>query len=156
MRVLLFVRVVPLGTRRYSAPEREIHFTRLFQKGNEMLTFNRILFIASLSSLLFLAIGQGRGDSKDIALGLASFETFDEVGHSPFMVVRVVSQTSPIQSFGLSNEAGVLGMPLPPGNYCYDAFSKAGHAFQMNRPQPERCFSVRKDQVVEVGVKVRQ
>jgi hypothetical protein len=120
-----------------------------------MLTFNRLLFIAFLSSSLLLATEQRAIDSKDITLGLVQFETYNEVAHSPYMVVRVTSQADRVQSFGISNEAGVLGMPLPPGKYCYDAFSQAGHHLRMKRPPSERCFSVKKGQVVEVGVEFK-
>jgi hypothetical protein len=68
------------------------------------------------------------------------------------VVVRAIHKTDKIESFGLSNEAGVLGMPLPPGEYCYDAFSKTGHHLDMNRPESERCFNVEENQVTEVGV----
>ena len=67
-------------------------------------------------------------------------------------MVRVTNQSEKVQSFGLSNEVGVLGMPLPPGKYCYDAFSQTGHRLKMNRPAPEKCFDVREGKVVEVGV----
>jgi hypothetical protein len=121
-----------------------------------MLTFNRLLSIAFLSSACLFAPGRSASDLSDIALGLAQFETLtvtENVGkHSPYIVVRVTNQRDKVQSFGLSNEAGVLGMPLPPGKYCYEAFSQSGHHLKMNRPEPERCFEVKKGEVVEVGV----
>jgi hypothetical protein len=126
-----------------------------FRKDHVMLTCNRLLFIAFLSSSLLFATAPPALDSKDISLGLVQFETYDEAGHSPYMVVRVIRQTDRVQSFGISNEAGVLDMPLPPGKYCYDAFSQAGRHLYMRRPPLERCFSVKKDQVVEVGVEFK-
>jgi hypothetical protein len=88
------------------------------------------------------------------------FETLgvSEAGgkHLPFVVVRVTNKANNMQSFGISNEAGVLGMPLPPGQYCYDAFSRTGNSFQMNRPPSERCFAVKTGQTEEVGVGVKQ
>lgn len=121
-----------------------------------MSTFNRLLFIASLSSVFLLA-GQSKPFERgDLSLGFAQFETLTVTGsggkHTPFIVVRASNKAGKIQSFGLSNEAGVLGMPLPPGEYCYDAFSQAGHHLEMNRPESERCFEVKQDQVTEVGV----
>jgi hypothetical protein len=73
----------------------------------------------------------------------------------PFVVVRVTNKANDVRSFGISNEAGVLGMPLPPGQYCYDAFSRSGKSFQMNRPPAERCFAVQAGQTEEVGVAVK-
>jgi hypothetical protein len=121
-----------------------------------MLTYGRLLSIAFLSSAYLFAAGRSASDFSDITLGLAQFETVTVTTsggkHAPYTVVRVISETNKMQSFGLSNEAGVLGMPLPPGKYCYDAFSRTGHHLEMNRPQPERCFDVKKGEVVEVGV----
>jgi hypothetical protein len=120
---------------------------------------SRLLFIAFLSSNLTLGVAQTRVTGKpegDISLGLANFQTVS-VGPngshmSPYVIVRVESRSTNLQSFGLSNEAGVVGMPLPPGEYCYAAFSKEGRYLKMKRPRSERCFGVAKDQVVEVGV----
>jgi hypothetical protein len=87
------------------------------------------------------------------------FETLrvSEAGgkHLPFVVVRVTKKTNDVQSFGISNEAGVLGMPLPPGEYCYDAFSRTGNSLQMNRLPSERCFALKAGQTEEVGVGVK-
>jgi hypothetical protein len=125
-----------------------------------MLTFKTLLSIAFLSGSLLFATEPSASDSKDIPLGLVQFETLattDNGGtHSPYIVVRVTSQANKVQSFGISNEAGTLVAPLPPGEYCYDAFSKTGHHLRMNRPPSERCFSVKEGQVVEVGVGFRQ
>ena len=106
-----------------------------------MWTSSRLLFIAFLSSCVLFTSGQSASDFSDIALGFAQFETVivtaDGGKHSPFVVVRVTNQSDMVRSFGLSNEAGVLGMPLPPGNYCYEAFSRTGRHLDMNRPGPE-------------------
>ena|GEM_PF-4632210 len=68
------------------------------------------------------------------------------------IVVSVSNKSHEIHSFGISNEAGVLGMPLPPGDYCYDAFSQTGHHLRINRTPSERCFSIKENQTEEVGV----
>jgi hypothetical protein len=107
-----------------------------------------------------LFAGPTTSGPEDIKLGLIQFETMTvtDMGgtHSPFVVVRVTDQSSKVQSFGLSNDAGYLGMPLPPGNYCYDAFSKTGQHLRMNREPSERCFSVKEGEFVNVGVGYRQ
>jgi hypothetical protein len=125
-----------------------------------MLTFNRLLSIAFLSSALLLSAEPTADGPGDIKLGLVQFETLtvtDNGGsHSSFIVVRVTDQSNKVQSFGLSNDAGQLGMPLPPGEYCYDAFSKTGQHLRMNRQPSERCFSVKEGQFEEVGVGFRQ
>jgi hypothetical protein len=124
-----------------------------------MLTFNHLLSIAFLSGASLLTLGHAASDVHDIALGSAQFETVTVTPagakHAPYIVVRVTNHSSKVQSFGLSNEFGVLGMPLPPGKYYYDAFSPAGHHLQMSRPEAERWFEVRKGETVEVGVEVK-
>lgn len=121
-----------------------------------MSTSSRLLFIVFLSSAMLFAARSGPTEPSDLALGLAQFETVTVTQkggeHSPYVVVRVTRRGDKIQSFGLSNEAGVLGMPLPPGQYCYDAFSRTGHRLEMNRPESERCFAVTEGHVTEVGV----
>lgn len=115
-----------------------------------------VLYFAFLGLALSFVTARSASDSSDIPLGMAQFETVAVAenggNHSPYIVVKVTNQTNQIESFGLSNEAGVLGMPLPPGKYCYEAFSKAGRHLDMNRPQADRCFDVKKGQTVEVGV----
>jgi hypothetical protein len=122
-----------------------------------MLTLSRPLSIAFLSSaLLFAATREQASAPPDIALGMALFETLTVTAtggtHRPYTVVRVMNQRTKVRSFGLSNEAGGLGMPLPPGKYCFDAFTRNGHHLQMNRPPAERCFEVKEGKDVEVGV----
>jgi hypothetical protein len=130
------------------------------KRDQTMLNFNRLLSIVFLSNALLLSAGQVADGPDDIKLGLVQFETLsvtDKGGtHSPFIAVRVLNQNNKVQSFGLSNEAGFLGMPLPPGDYCFDAFSKGGHALRMNRQPSDRCFSVKEGQFIEVGVGFRE
>ena len=113
-----------------------------------------------LSSALWLFGAKSGPERPDIQLGFVQFETLrvSEAGgkHLPFVVTRVTNKANNVENFGISNEAGVLGMPLPPGQYCYDAFSRNGNSFKMNRPPSERCFAVQADQTEEVGVGVRQ
>jgi hypothetical protein len=58
------------------------------------------------------------------------------------VVVRVTNRSENVQSFGVSNEAGILVMPLPVGRHCYDAFSEKGVALSMRRVSKDRCFSI--------------
>jgi hypothetical protein len=121
-----------------------------------MLLLKHLCSIAFLGSVTLFAAAWNTSTASDIPLGLVQFETVTVAAnggtHLPYIVVRVTNQTNRIESFGLSNEAGVLEMPVPPGRYCYEAFSQAGHHLVMNRPKAERCFSVKKEQTVEVGV----
>ncbi len=123
-----------------------------------MSIFNHLLSIVFLSSSWVLpTTGTSAPRSEDITLGFAHFETIavsdtGEGHHKPGVVVQMTSQADKIRSFGLSNEAGVLIEPLPPGRYCYDAFNDAGHHLQMKRPASERCFDVRAGEDAEVGV----
>jgi hypothetical protein len=116
--------------------------------------------MAFLSSAFLLSAGPTDNGPEDIKLALIQFETLsvtDRGGtHSPFIVVRVIGQSNQVQSFGLSNDAGYIGMPLPPGDYCYDAFSKTGQHLRMNRQPSERCFSVKEGEFLEVGVGFKQ
>jgi hypothetical protein len=123
-----------------------------------MWILSRLLSAAFLSSALCFSALSGP-ERPDIQLGFVQFETLrvSEAGgkHLPFVVVRVTSKANDVQSFGISNEASVLGMPLPPGRYCYDAFTRSGNSFQMNRPPTERCFAVQAGQTEGVGVGVK-
>jgi hypothetical protein len=141
------------------ASEEGIHLIKGFQRGQTMLMFKRLLFIVFLSSGSILTAGQDSfpPPEGDIALGFVHFETIavgdtGEGHHRPDIVVRTTNQTSRIQTFGISNEAGVLIEPLPPGRYCYEAFSATGRHLKMKRPAAERCFDVEAGKDGEVGV----
>lgn len=69
--------------------------------------------------------------------------------------VSSYGQRNNIQSFGLSNEGGIIVMPLPPGRYCYDAFTDKGKSLEMVHNPSERCFSLKKDSVETIGVEFR-
>jgi hypothetical protein len=94
---------------------------------------------------------------KDIEFGLANIEVVAIDGNekstlTPGIVVRIKGQQNRIQSFGMSNEGGIIVMPLPPGRYCYDAFTDKGKALRMVRAPSDRCFSLKKDSVETIGV----
>jgi hypothetical protein len=134
-----------------------------FQKDQTMLMFKRLLFIVFLSSGSTLAAGQTSAPAlpEDIVLGFVHFETIAvadtrEGYHKPDVVVRTTNRKNKMQSLGISNEAGVLIQPLPPGKYCYDAFSATGRHLTMKRPPAERCFDVEAGKDVEVGVEYKQ
>ena len=69
------------------------------------------------------------------------------------IVIRT-RDTKDLQSFGVTNEVGILVMPLPVGRYCFDAFTQEGKALRLVREPSQRCFSIRRDQVAEVGVEL--
>ncbi len=76
--------------------------------------------------------------------------------HAVGIVVRVIGQSGTVQSFGISNEAGVVVMPLPPGRYCHDAFSMSGTPLESAQEDAARCFEVKRDTVVTIGVEVNR
>jgi hypothetical protein len=100
-------------------------------------------------------------DSGDIPLGVVQFETLALADdhyhwkHSPFIVVRATNRRTKTESFGLSDEIGRLLMPLPPGEYRWDAFSQDGKRLRLVRPVSERDFPVKKAEVIEVGVELK-
>ena len=114
-------------------------------------------FIVLLSSaILALSQAQAGTTTKDLELGTAFMVSTTGPSDGPGairtdVVVRVTDSKS-VQSFGITNEAGVLEMPLPPGRYCWDAFSPAGKAFRMNRQPQDRCFQVRRNEIREVAI----
>jgi hypothetical protein len=114
-------------------------------------------FIVLVSSVI-LAVPQPQAVvAKDLDLGtvfMVSSTGAPDRGRAEIIsdvVVRVTDSKS-VQSFGITNETGVLAMPLPPGRYCWDAFSKTGKALRMNRPPEDRCFQVRRNEIREVGI----
>jgi hypothetical protein len=97
--------------------------------------------------------------SKSIQLGFASIEVLyinaaGESHHMPNAVIRISGQQNRVQSYGVSNEAGLIIMPLPPGKYCYDAFSAKGEYLPMRRKGSERCFTVENDDARTIGIEI--
>jgi hypothetical protein len=134
-----------------------------FEKDPSMLKFKRLLFIAFLSTGTILATQQTASNAlqEDVVIVFAHLETIaigvsGEGHHKPDIVVRMTNRSNKIDSFGVSNEAGVLIAPLPPGRYCYEAFDATGHHLKMKRPAAERCFEVEGGKDVEVGVEFMQ
>lgn len=99
------------------------------------------------------------GASHNLALGMVNVQTVAVSGGESHLksgvIVRLTSRETKVQSYVLSNAAGIAVVPLPPGSYCYDAFAQTGEPLEMKRASRERCFSVKKDQVVELGVEFK-
>jgi hypothetical protein len=113
--------------------------------------------IILLSSLGFWALESQ--STRNLSLGYANIQTVTVTkdGKStirPEIVVSVSDEQSKVRSFGTTNETGILVMPLPVGRYCYDAFSDTGKALTMVRKPADRCFSVKRDEIVNVGVEI--
>lgn len=113
--------------------------------------------IAFLTSLAVPVAGDARAGTKDVDITIVNVQTAavsfaGEYRMSPHVVVRVINGKDGIRSFGLSSEAGILLLPLPPGRYCYDAFSPRGRALRMVRPSAERCFTATRDGETTIGV----
>lgn len=95
---------------------------------------------------------------EDIELGSAYIQVVAVDANSKStlasdVVVRIIGEKNKVESYAISNEAGLIYyMPLPPGRYCYDAFTKNGKALRMVRKPSERCFSLDKDSEVNIGV----
>ena len=128
-----------------------------------MLRFRLLLLAAVLSTFSILPVAQTAPSrvQADILLGFVHIETIavgdsGEGHHKSRIVVKITNRAKTVESFGISNEAGVLIEPLPPGQYCYEAFSDAGRHLKMNRPAVERCFEVQAGKDVEVGVGFRE
>lgn len=126
------------------------------RKDLPMLAQRLRLFIVLLSSWPLLG-----AEATRIDLGLVNVQTVavskaGESRMSPGIVVRVTNRSTRTQSLGISNEAGILVLPLPPGRYCYDAFSEQGVALTMRRPPRDRCFSIAKDAIETIGVEFLQ
>lgn len=115
-------------------------------------------FIVLLSSLILALLrSQVGATAKDLELGtvfMVSKTGAPDRGRAEVItdIVVRVTDSKTVQSFGITNEAGVLAMPLPAGRYCWDAFSKTGKALRMNRPPQDRCFQVRRNEIREVGI----
>lgn len=104
-----------------------------------------------------LGAASARSDAKDVNLAIVNVQTVvllpsGEYRMSPYIVVKVTDEKARIQSFGLSGEIGILLLPLPPGRYCYDAFSRSGRALKMVRPRAERCFMATQEPETTIGV----
>ncbi len=124
-----------------------------------MAKSRHLLLIAFLSSSLALVAQVGAQKTQDLKFGVVNFQTISVAssGESHMkggIVLRVTNSSTKIQSFGISNETGILVMPLPAGEYCYDAFSDTGRAFTMTKKKEDRCFAVKHGTVETVGVGV--
>jgi len=112
-------------------------------------------FIGLLSSLSFVWQSTSVG-TNDLQLGTAFMSSVsgpvDGPGEIITGVVVRVSDSKDVQSFGITNDAGVLEMPLPPGRYCWDAFSGKGQSLRMNRQASDRCFTIRPNRLTEVTI----
>jgi hypothetical protein len=126
-----------------------------------MSNISHLLSIAFLSSAVLLAaIEPATAQSKALSLGLVNAQTVvvTNSGDSQMkggIVVRFTSTTNQVQSFGISNEAGILVSPLPAGRYCYDAFSSSGARLQMKRQAAQRCFVLKRGEDLTIGVEFR-
>jgi hypothetical protein len=127
-----------------------------------MLSIQLQIFIRCLNStiLLVATVCQAQPPAR-ISVGLVSLQTVaiatDGSGKMfGGVIVRLVNSETKAESFVLSNTEGIDVVPVRPGTYCYDAFSQKGEPLTLKRPARERCFSVRADEVVEVGVEFRK
>jgi hypothetical protein len=96
-----------------------------------------------------------------VALGLVSLE-LRPVGRDVLpskvgagIVVRITGESNSVQSWGISNEAGIVIMPLPPGDYCYALYTRAGIPLQLERRGFSPCLTVVETQVTQVGLEYR-
>lgn len=115
--------------------------------------------IKFLSSFIFILslLCNAQTKAPDLELGLVQFSSatvFDgKTSHTvPGIVLVVKGKNNGVQSFGITNEAGVLAMPLPPGDYSLAAYTEKGKYVKIERP--ELIFHVSKNQLTEVGIEI--
>lgn len=96
-----------------------------------------------------------------LSLGFASIQTVKAASrpggqHSmyPGVIVRVASEHGSNESFILSNEVGVAKMPLRPGSYCFDVYTRKGEPLPLDPEQPA-CFTIAAGKTTDVGVVIR-
>lgn len=117
-----------------------------------------LYFIILLSSnATFSLTEQETLAPKNIDLGQANIEvvsidTNNKRAMAPGIVIRIVGKKNNVESFGLSNEGGMILMPLPPGDYCYEAFTYEGKGLPLVRKGSRRCFSIEKDLEKTIGI----
>jgi hypothetical protein len=70
---------------------------------------------------------------------------------APGVVVRFTNKAGTRESFGVSNQIGVVVVPLRPGEYCYEAYNHKGQPLNLD-PEQDRCFEVEEGKYVTVGV----
>ena len=97
--------------------------------------------------------------ADETRFGFASIEVLaiDDSGswiHLRNIVIRISDKKHSVRSYGLSNEMGLVVMPLPPGKYCYDAFSSTGEVLQTRRKGSEKCFSILKSKAEAVNITI--
>lgn len=116
------------------------------------------IILLSVSSAL--ALDKDRPAPESIRLGYAnlavvSIDVAEKRVMAPGVVVRVRGQKSSVESYGVSNEGGMILMPLPPGQYCYDAFTYDGNSLELLRKGSGRCFSIERNSEETIGVEFR-
>ena len=71
----------------------------------------------------------------------------------PRVFVRMYNLKEGRESFGVSNQDGMLMVPLRPGSYCFEAFNRKGMPLELTSSQ-KRCFELTADRDVDVGVEL--
>jgi hypothetical protein len=102
------------------------------------------------------------GEVDHIDLGFVNVETVtaaDRPGGVQHMtsgiVVRIFDKSERREAFAISNEAGIVVVPLRPGEYCLEAFSHTGARLKLD-PEQSACLSIRAGEVTTAGVAVAQ
>ena len=98
------------------------------------------------------------GERQQISLGFANIETAiaakrpgDPQHMTSGIVVRIVGKSAERETFAISNEAGIVVVPLRPGEYCFEAYNHKGLRLDLETKQ-SHCFSIRAGDTLTVGV----
>ena len=93
------------------------------------MTRNLLLLPFALLSVLSTVVAEPTAKDR-IAFGFANIQTVEVSQTGPHMkggvIVALTDNTARVRSFGLSNEAGIAIMPLPPARYCMQRSLMAG------------------------------
>jgi hypothetical protein len=120
--------------------------------------YHLLNIIILLNSGFNAAIHSGMAsDSKNLDFGMANIEAVavDINGKStiaPDIIIRITAKGTRVESYGMSDEGGMILMPLPPGRYCYEAYSERGRPLKMIRKPSDRCFTLKKNSELTIGV----
>lgn len=114
-----------------------------------------IILLSSNASLF--CVEEQETTQRSIEFGIADIQVgavLDD-GKStitPNIIVKITGQNNHVLSYGMTDVAGTIAMPLPPGRYCYELYSENGEAIQTRRKDKRRCFDIEKDAIEMVGI----
>jgi hypothetical protein len=116
----------------------------------------RFLSNIILCCLTLVDVCSGQNASTNLRFGFVHIQTSRESDRSrsgsdmaPDLVLRLLGEGREI--FAFSGKYGSVVVPLRPGKYCMQLFSKNGRPIKLS-PNEKRCFRAVVDEYLEVGV----